>query len=267
MSERGKDSEKPRRKKKKSGGFLIKTFQFAFKAARAVFLWVWRIVKAAWKAAFPRKRRRRKSEEEEIPVEEPEKPLGLIDRVFYAIQRSDRIWLPSLTLTLVMAGAVLSLIPQPSLIAPESTCVLRERIGLRNLQDEWSSVRQWCDLIMEAGTRHQHDPHLLAALILVESGGNALAYSRDGAVGLMQVMPRDGKAAEFMCPAGPCFAQRPSTAELQDPGFNIDYGAQLLRFNITRTGSVRDGLKSYGPIYVGYSYADLVLNTYHAVKP
>ena len=265
MAEREKDSAKPRRKKK-SDSFLKKAFKFTFKAVRAVFLLLWRIVRALWRAVFLSNRQTKSKEA--VQAKTSDEPRGLIDRVFTAIQRSDRVWLPSLTLSVVMAGAVFSLIPaETGVILAPSSCVLREQIGLPNLQREWSAVRRWCDLIMEAGTRYQHDPHLLAALILVESGGNPSAFSGDGAVGLMQIMPRDGKAAKFMCPAGPCFASRPSIAELRDPAFNIDYGAQLLRFNITRTGSVRDALRSYGPIYVGYSYADLVLNTYHAVKP
>jgi len=44
---------------------------------------------------------------------------------------------------------------------------------------------------------------LIAAVILQESGGDPSAYSSSGAVGLMQVMPRDGIAAEFMCVNGP----------------------------------------------------------------
>ncbi len=64
--------------------------------------------------------------------------------------------------------------------------------------------------------------------MLIESAGDAGAYSSNGAVGLLQVMPRDGLAAEFMCPNGPCFASRPTTDELMDPEFNLAYGARML---------------------------------------
>ena len=75
-------------------------------------------------------------------------------------------------------------------------------------------------------------PNLIAAVILQESGGDATAYSSSGAVGLMQVMPRDGIAASFECINGPCFASRPTIEELQDPRFNIEYGTRMLaRFN------------------------------------
>lgn len=122
------------------------------------------------------------------------------------------------------------------------------------------TVRRWCDLIEKHAAAHQLEPALVAAVMLQESGGNPKAISRSGAVGLMQVMPKDGIAATFMCINGPCFANRPSIKELLDPEFNIRYGVRMLAGLIERTGSTRDGLKSYGPMDVGYSYADKVLN-------
>jgi len=124
------------------------------------------------------------------------------------------------------------------------------------------NIQQWCAYIQHAAAEHQLDPNLIAAVMLQESGGNPDAYSRSGAVGLMQVMPRDGKAAEFMCVNGPCFANRPSTQELFDPQFNIEYGVRMLAGLIQRKGDVREALKSYGPMDVGYSYADKVLTIY-----
>jgi soluble lytic murein transglycosylase-like protein len=102
-------------------------------------------------------------------------------------------------------------------------------------------------------------PDLVAALILQESGGNPQAYSRDGAVGLMQVMPSDGLAASFQCPAGPCFARRPSMSQLFDPEFNISFGTSMLAGLIQKFDSIRDGLKYYGPSGIGYDYADKVM--------
>lgn len=100
--------------------------------------------------------------------------------------------------------------------------------------------------------------------MLQESAGKADAYSKSGAVGLMQVMPRDGKAATFMCINGPCFADRPSSQELFDPEFNIAYGTRMLADLIRRFGNVRDALKAYGPKDVGYYYADIVLNIHRS---
>lgn len=121
------------------------------------------------------------------------------------------------------------------------------------------SVRQWCELIDRYATEHGLDPNLVAAVMVQESGGNAQAYSKDGAVGLLQVMPSDGKAAYFQCINGPCFADRPTSNELFDPEFNVSYGSRMLAGLIQKKGSVREALRAYGPMNIGYHYADLVL--------
>jgi soluble lytic murein transglycosylase-like protein len=120
-------------------------------------------------------------------------------------------------------------------------------------------IRQWCELITQQADAVQLPANLIAAVMLQESGGDPAAYSSSGAVGLMQVMPRDGLAAQFDCLNGPCFASRPTIDELQDPAFNLEYAARMLAGLIERTGSHRDALKSYGPMDMGYSYADTVL--------
>jgi soluble lytic murein transglycosylase-like protein len=123
-------------------------------------------------------------------------------------------------------------------------------------------ILQWCAIITEQAEQSGLPADLVAALILQESGGDASAYSRSGAVGLMQVMPRDGIAAGFECINGPCFASRPTIEELQDPGFNVEYGSQMLAGLVATLGSQREALKAYGPMDVGYSYADRVLAIY-----
>jgi soluble lytic murein transglycosylase-like protein len=127
-------------------------------------------------------------------------------------------------------------------------------------------IRQWCELITHFSDKNKLDPDLIAALIWQESGGNPTAYSRSGAVGLMQVMPRDGLAANFMCPNGPCFTNRPSIAELQDAKFNVRYGTGMLAGLQGKYGNIRDALKYYGPKDVGYYYADKVLGIFESYK-
>ena len=138
--------------------------------------------------------------------------------------------------------------------APVENC----EVSLRYPQ----GVLQWCDLITGLATQAELPPNLIAAVILQESGGDASAYSSSGAVGLMQVMPRDGIAAAFECINGPCFASRPTIEELQDPSFNIEYGSQMLSGLIARLGNLREALKAYGPMDVDYRYADTVLAIY-----
>jgi len=120
-------------------------------------------------------------------------------------------------------------------------------------------IRQWCQMIESAASETGLPASLIAAVMLQESGGDPLSYSSSGAVGLMQVMPRDGLAAEFMCINGPCFADRPSIKELQDPAFNIDYGSRMLANLFAKHGTYREALFRYGPMNIGYHYADLVL--------
>ncbi len=124
------------------------------------------------------------------------------------------------------------------------------------------AVRQWCELIEKYAGQVGLEPKLIAAVMLQESGGNPKAYSKSGAVGLMQVMPRDGLAASFQCNGRPCFSSRPSMAELFEPEYNISYGVRMLAGLVQKTGSLRSGLRSYGPMDVGYYYADLVLKIY-----
>jgi soluble lytic murein transglycosylase-like protein len=123
-------------------------------------------------------------------------------------------------------------------------------------------ILQWCEIITAQAMQAELSPDLIAAVILMESGGDEIAFSGSGAVGLMQVMPRDGIAASFECIKGPCFASRPTIEELQEPRFNVEYGSQMLAGLISKLGSEREALKAYGPMDVGYSYADRVLAIY-----
>jgi soluble lytic murein transglycosylase-like protein len=123
-------------------------------------------------------------------------------------------------------------------------------------------ILRWCEIITHFASQNELPPNLVAAVILQESGGDASAYSASGAVGLMQVMSRDGLAAEFECANGPCFASRPTIEELLDPRYNVEYGTGMLARLIARLESLREALKAYGPMDTGYTYADKVLAIY-----
>lgn len=145
--------------------------------------------------------------------------------------------------------------PEPTLMEPKSEgCVYQSRYP--------DAVGHWCTLIETTAAAYGIDPLLIAAVMLVESGGQPEVISHSGAVGLMQIMPCDGIASTFQCINGPCFASRPTIAELMDPEFNVDYGVRMLSGLIKKTGSLRDALKSYGPYDVGYDYADKVLGIF-----
>jgi soluble lytic murein transglycosylase-like protein len=127
-------------------------------------------------------------------------------------------------------------------------------------------VRNWCEWIIEYSAKKHLDPLMIAAIIQQESGGDPFAISKNGAVGLMQIMPGDGTAMTYQCFNGPCFKDRPSTQQLLDPEYNILYGTELLSGYIEQTGNIRDALRSYGPINMGYEYADRVLELTKGIK-
>ena len=128
------------------------------------------------------------------------------------------------------------------------------------------AIQQWESYILEAAFENALDPNLIAAVMLQESGGDPQAISVSGAVGLMQVMPKDGLAASFICDGSPCFSSRPSMEQLLEPDFNIKYGAGMLSGLISKKGSLREALYHYGPIDVGYGYADKVISIFETFK-
>ncbi len=152
-------------------------------------------------------------------------------------------------------------------VTPTEVAAPAESQALQTIKCEVSakypdSILQWCELITQSAKQAELPANLIAAVILQESGGDAQAYSTSGAVGLMQVMPRDGVAASFECINGPCFASRPTIEELKDPTYNVEYGTHMLAGLINRLGNTREALKSYGPMDMDYRYADKVLAIY-----
>ena len=182
-------------------------------------------------------------------------------------------------LIVIWVGTVAaSQMPSQELLAPTQTAIAEGTQGaLENIHGEINEIinpnsqtctlspsypqeiLQWCQMIQSAASETGLPASLIAAVMLQESGGDHLSYSSSGAVGLMQVMPRDGLAAEFMCINGPCFADRPTIKELQDPAFNINYGSRMLANLYANHGTYREALFRYGPMNIGYHYADLVL--------
>jgi soluble lytic murein transglycosylase-like protein len=78
----------------------------------------------------------------------------------------------------------------------------------------------WYPLASVIAPQYGLPPELICAIIAVESGGNPNALSKAGAVGLMQVMPRE---------AGEMFRDRPQTIWLKHPAINIAVGCEILR--------------------------------------
>ncbi len=170
-------------------------------------------------------------------------------------QNANRSCLVEVFVTLLMASLFIFLTAAVAYSGRTGDCRLSNRFP--------ASVLRWCSQIRSACEKTGLPDDLVAALIWHESGGNPQAYSSSGAVGLMQIMPRDGISNTFLCQGNPCFQDRPAIDELNDPGFNIDYGARLLAGYLDYYGDLRLALKVYGPLDVGYTYADTILSLYH----
>jgi len=83
------------------------------------------------------------------------------------------------------------------------------------------------ELITAVAQRYRIDAHLLAAIVRTESGGNRLAISRKGALGLMQVMPATARAMGVTNPG----------ALLADPELALEVGAAYLKMLQARLGN------------------------------
>lgn len=95
----------------------------------------------------------------------------------------------------------------------------------------------WYFLASAIAPQYGLPPELVCAIIAVESGGNPDALSKAGAVGLMQVMPRE---------AGEMFRDRPQTIWLKHPAVNIAVGCEILRSYLKYYGyDVERGIMAY----------------------
>lgn len=100
--------------------------------------------------------------------------------------------------------------------------------------------RRVARVILEEATRHQISPHLVLAVIHIESFYQPFAISQAGALGLMQVMPHTG--AEVAERIGIAWRGRQT---LFDPESNVRIGVAYLRELLDRYGDVRTALAAY----------------------
>jgi|GEM_PF-1169998 len=110
------------------------------------------------------------------------------------------------------------------------------------------SITQWKDRIETYSCKRGISADLTAGVVWRESNGKQYARSYQDAAGLMQVMAKDsidsGTGTIFMCNTGPCFADRPTVAELFDPDINFDWGTKILA-QYTNQFGLDAGLKAY----------------------
>lgn len=106
-------------------------------------------------------------------------------------------------------------------------------------------IWQWYPLVFAVSETYGVDWKVTLSVIQLESGGRADAVSKAGAVGLMQIMPKEMGAA---------FAGRPSKEELLNPAFNVAYGVKLLKGLLNYySGDLYSALCAYYMGIAGYN--------------
>jgi soluble lytic murein transglycosylase-like protein len=101
--------------------------------------------------------------------------------------------------------------------------------------------------IFEESRRYELDPHLVLAVMHVESRFNAFALSPVGAMGLMQVMPATGE--EMAAELG---IEWHGAQTLFDPMLNLRLGVAYLKQLESRYGNIATALAAYnwGPGHI-----------------
>jgi soluble lytic murein transglycosylase-like protein len=115
-----------------------------------------------------------------------------------------------------------------------------------------AKATQYDAFIEKAGLAAAVEPNLLRAVIVVESGFNARAVSRRGAVGLMQLMPAT--------------ASRFGVSNPFDPQQNIHAGARYLKFLMNRFGTVRRNGGQIPPFSETMAYVPKVMKIYRKLS-
>jgi len=103
-----------------------------------------------------------------------------------------------------------------ALVSPAAQSVAADTTS--SLSPYWGqTIARWEDLIAHYAGQRGLDPDLVAAIIFEESHGLTNRISVVGAVGLMQIMPKETG-----------FYWRPTAAELLDPGVNVYWGTRTV---------------------------------------
>jgi len=142
-------------------------------------------------------------------------------------------------------------------------CELPEIHPNPSYQSSWEYVLFYCNEIIDTSRRYNLEPELVSSIILLESGGDSNAISQSGAVGLMQIMSSDGLSRQLY---GDYFSDRPTVSELLNPVYNIEWGVSHLAGLVEIYRDLREALYHYGPIDVGYDYADSIMSMFDALN-
>jgi len=123
--------------------------------------------------------------------------------------------------------------PKPEIPKPEIVKPVDEVERLRKAADLLVQVNTalgepqspYGKIIYDVAIRHSINPHLVAALIHVESSFNPRAVSRKGACGLMQLLPETARRFGLT-----------KKKDLYDPKKNLEAGVRYLKWLANRFG-------------------------------
>ena len=125
---------------------------------------------------------------------------------------------------------------KPTFVKPETVARVDDLAGVvsRRYRVAQDAAGEVVRAAFAEGRRHGLDPMLILAVIAVESRFNPFAASEQGALGLMQIVPRFHKDK----------LDDPARSMLS-PEANIALGARILKDAIQRGGSDAAGLQLY----------------------
>jgi len=104
-----------------------------------------------------------------------------------------------------------------------------------------ATAAEWARAFVMYGEQAHVNPRILVAIAYAESEFNPRAYSRAGAVGLMQVVPSRASWSEYEPRCGPMTEQ-----SLHSPTVNICFGAHIFAEFLSRhRGNTEHALAAY----------------------
>lgn len=179
--------------------------------------------------------------------------------------RLGRRWWAAVAAGVVMAPALLGgVAAAPAIEAPlPDPAEIKAKLDMDRIADLVPA--EFRPLVVEAATRHQVDPRLIAAVATVESKWDTTAVGQAGELGLMQILPSTGA----------WLARRAGLQEydLADPKTNLDFGAFYLSLLLQEHGTLEKALAVYngGPHAVESwqtnLYATKVMKVYNTPAP
>jgi len=147
-----------------------------------------------------------------------------------------RTWIGSLVGLSVLLGGMLGLTWGLHPVYGAAQSGIDASVWPSALSDIWNwRVRRWEEVIVPVAIDRGLDPDFVTALVWMESRGDSRAVGPVGAVGLMQVMPREMG-----------YRWRPSRDTLMDPATNLAWGTRTLAIIIRQSrGDIFNALAAY----------------------